>query len=484
MSNPAAMASPISHDAPDLPPPSPVLIVDGDGDGDESATSSTPARHALKLTALLAAIVILSLAPTTHAQLIPGIDEWAESTVASGKSKWVGQRVPFPDPSPRPASIARVRSSLWPLTVHVTQGTSRARAEALLSALESAYALYALTGFTSSFGDGGQGGTADHDVYSMASLASGVDVQIDATEPVSGLDGARAFARVDARVPMANLEACAAQALGEALFMELDPAEAPSVRKSSAAYLAYLATGRMGCDDDAERAEDVPYRAALDSEPSARGARWLSLLEARENRQTGVFLREMWQFSRQYTWDGAGLRGSPDLFEAIAKAIDLRLEKFEDVAAEVSVAGLLALREGPIGAEKRDPRVKHLLAEVAWNALPAHIAPADPAIEPLGSAYLLVHTKGMQPFERLRVWSRGEYGVRWALTAVQLDVTGETIGRVRIPTRDNPNGFLVVELDPRCDSVLVAITNMSDGVPDADVTTGNDVRSVAFMLDR
>jgi len=433
---------------------------------------------------MLVGMMCEGVASPAQGQLIPGIDEWAASTIESGKSKWVGQRVPFPDPSPRPASMATLRSELWPLAVHVTRGTSLTRAQALLTALESAYALYAATGFTGSFGDGGQAGTGEHDVYSMAVLGSGVDAALDATEPVSALDGARAFARVDARVPMANLEACAAQALGELIFLELDPAEAASVRKSSAAYLAYLATGRMGCDDDAERASDLAYRGAMDTEPSARGARFLSLLEQRENHQTGEFLREMWQFTRQHTWDGAGLRGSPDLFEAIAKGMELRQEKLEDVAAELAVAGFLALGEGAIGSSKRDPRVKQLLADVPWGALPEHIAPADPPIDPLGSAYLLVRTREKRPLERLRVWSRGEYGVRWALTAVQLDEAGQPISRVRIPTRDNPDGFLVVELDARCDSVLVAITNMADGVPDADVPHDRHVRSVAFMLDR
>ncbi len=415
--------------------------------------------------------------------MIPGIDAWAQSTVESGKSKWVGQRVPFPDPSSRPASLGYLRSDLWPLTVHITDDRSEGRAIATLAALEAAYAVFSTAGFTGAFGDGGQGGTADHDLYLVPALATGVDARIDATEPVSDLDGARAFALLDARIPGANLETCAAQALGELLFYELDPAEAPSVRKSSAAYLAYLTTGRMGCDDDAERAAEEPFRAAMDARATAGGARWLGLLEGRETRHTGVFLRDMWHFARQHTWDGAGLRGSPDLLEAIARGVDLNHEKLEDVAGELSLTGFLALADGPIGRTRADPRQALLLADVRWSALPVRVRPAEPAIEPLGSAYLTVRTDGMGRGQRLRVWSRGESGVRWALTAAQLDAGGRDLGRVRIPTRDNPDGFLVVELDPRCDCVLVAITNVSDGVPDADAPRAEDVRSVTFMLD-
>ena len=204
----------------------------------------------------------------------------------------------------------------------------------------------------------------------------------------------------------------------------------------------------------------------------------------REDRHTGVFFREMWQFARQYTWEGAGLRGSPDLFEVMVKAKQLRKESFEDIAAELSVTSFHALGAGPIGHAKGDARAAILLSEIPFSALPEHIAPADPAIEPLGSAYLLVRTKDKKPGDRLRIWSRGELGVRWALTAAQLDAEGRTLSRVSIPTRDNPNGFLVVELESRCDSVLIAATNVSDGVPDADAMRPEDVRSIAFMLDR
>ena len=76
------------------------------------------------LSRLLLAFMLGTSAARAEAQLIPGIDEWAQSTIESGKSKWVGQRVPFPDPSPRPAAEAVLRSELWPLAVHVSAGTS------------------------------------------------------------------------------------------------------------------------------------------------------------------------------------------------------------------------------------------------------------------------------------------------------------------------------------------------------------------------
>lgn len=415
-----------------------------------------------------------------RAQLIPGIDEWAEATVKSGESKWKGPRVPFPTPMARPESQARLRSLAWPLTLHGTERMSAARAERTLRSLEDAYALFVATGFVDSFGDGGQAGTGDHDVYIVPFAPAGVDAQVDATEPFSPLDGARAFALLDARIPGENLEVCAAQALAEMLFYERDPAEAESVRKSSAAYLAFLATGRMGCDDAAERADDAPYRAPFGPETGAGGARFLSLIETRETRGTGVFLRDMWQFARQDTWEGAGLRASPDLLEAMVRSIELHQERFEDIAAELALTGYLA-RTPDLHKTRKKP-ISPLMAEVLWDELPEHVGPAEPALEPLGSAFALVHTGGRAA--PLKVWFRGELGVRWALGAVKLDAQGRDLGRLRVPARDNPNGFLVIELDPSCQSVLLAVTNMSDGTPDADAFRGDDVRSVLLMLDR
>jgi hypothetical protein len=311
----------------------------------------------------------------------------------------------------------------------------------------------------------------------VASAAHGADAAIAWSEPLGPYDGARAFALVDARLASAQLEVCATQALLEAFLYELDPAEAPSVRRASAAYAAFLATGTTGCDDDWERALDHPQADPFGDPESAAGALWLARLSERQDHGTGTFLRAMWEFARQRTWEGQGLRASPDVFECIAEALDLGHEKLEQVAGELSEQR--ALEAFPLGvAPARPPIVK-------WDALPSQsAAPVDPVIEPLGARYLWVTLGKPRPGERLRVWSKGELGTRWALLVTRLDASGASLGRVSAPPRKNPNSFVAVELDARTTDVLVSVTNVGDGRPDADVATERFDKGVNILVDR
>ncbi len=429
--------------------------------------------------------------PVLAQSLIPGIDDWAEATTRSAAPKWTGPRVVFPNSAPRPATTGRLDSLLWPLSVQVGPGVSPRRAQEVLAAAEEALCLLEATGWTSGFGDAGQGGTAGRDLYVTHEAPRGAAAQLDATEPVWGLDGARSFAVVDARVPARRLAACVTQALAESVLFELDPAESAGVRRSSAAYLSWLATGVLGCDNEENGRADQPSLSALGPEDSGRGAEWLVALGARQDLNQGTFLRDMWQFARQRTWEGTGLRASPDLLEAIAAALADRGEQLENVAAELADhQGLSWLRasqrEGatakPIKPTKGARRTPW--AELTWSALPAH-PPMASEVEPLGSQYALVRIdRPLEPGDRLRVWSRGEYGARWALSLVALDEDLNLIGRVAAPPRKNPNSFATLEMMPQTRQVLISVTNLVDGVPDPDEGAPFQKGNVMLTIDR
>lgn len=429
------------------------------------------------LAAFVIAVATLALPLRTSAQsLIEGVDSWADATVGMTTKKWVGPRVPFPAPSARPASVARLDSTYWPISVHIENPGLATRARRVLEVLEQSYALLSATGWIDMFGDGGTGGTGGHDLYMVASARSGADAAVDSSIAFGTYDTARAFALLDERVPDASLAVCATQALVEALLYEVDPAEAESVRKSSAAFVAYLTTGELGCDDDAERALARPDEAPFRRGAGAEGAVFLARLSARQDRQTGVFVRDLWQFARQRTWEGTGLRASPSVFECLEKALDLAHEHLEDVAGEL--AEEWALASAPLGAA---PRAR--LAEVTWDVLPEHL-PASPPLGAFGSTYALVHLGQPRPGERLRVWSKGELGARWALSATKLDARGQRLGRVSAPPRKNPNSFVVIELDAHTQDVLVSLTNVGGGIPDPDGPSERFVHAAELIVDR
>jgi hypothetical protein len=413
-------------------------------------------------------LLVLLLHSKALAQTIEGLDSWAEAVVGEKAGKWVGQRVPFPTPSTPPASTGQLASLELPLRVHAGVGVDPRRARRVLQALERIHPVLAAAGWASS---------AVRDVYVVANASHGADAAVTWSEPFGPYDGARAFALVDARVSGAQLEACAAQALLEAFLVELDPAEAASVRRASAAYVAWLATGVMGCDDDVERALEHPQADPFGDPESAGGALWLARLGERQDHHTGSFLRAMWDFARQRTWEGQGLRASPDLFECIDQALALGQEKLEQVAGELSEQRVLA--PFPRGVAPQRPPI------VRWDALPSQSAAlADPVIEPLGARYLWVALEKPRPGERLRVWSKGELGARWVLLVTRLDAKGATVGRISAPARKNPSSFLVVELDDRTTDVLVSVTNVADGRPEADVASERFDKAVNILVDR
>jgi hypothetical protein len=187
----------------------------------------------------------------------------------------------------------------------------------------------------------------------------------------------------------------------------------------------------------------------------------------------GAFVQNMWHFARQRTWEGRGLRGSPDLIEAVAKALELSHTKLEEIAGELANQRALEC-EG---------EVLRSAARVTWSALPVHMPPIAPPLAPLDSAFLLVDLSTSKPGQQLRVWSRGEVGPRWVLSATRLDAHGRALASINAPVRKYPDSELLVELDASTRFVLVSVTNLANGLPDPDLPSTHLERSVRLIVD-
>ena len=117
-----------------------------------------------------------------------------------------------------------------------------------------------------------------------------------------------------------------------------------------------------------------------------------------------------------------------------------------------------------------------------FSALPLHLA-ASPPLGPLDSTFQLVDLEGTRPGRRLIVWSRGEAGVRWALSGSRLDSHGRLLSTVSAPVRKSPDAELYLELDAETRFVLIAVTNVAQGVPDPDGDPERFRRSTRLILD-
>jgi hypothetical protein len=273
----------------------------------------------------------------------------------------------------------------------------------------------------------------------------------------------------------------------------MDPAESPQWRRATAVYLAYLVTGRFGCDDSLivrQQRESWRGYVSHDADTGEGGALLLGAISARHDRETGTFVRDMWNAARQRTPDpDAGLHALPDLYYVLAHGVALARDPLvrivEDFAASRWLAGERrpphALAYPILAALPRSASVV-AYATTRWTELPRSMR-YDGALEPYGTAYVVCDVRGAPSGAALRVWLRGEFGVEWSMVAIRLGASGDEIARVRAPPRPTPESYMPVELFDGTAEVVIAITNLDARGLDAD-EPDDFVRSFRVAMDR
>lgn len=446
--------------------------------------------------------------------LLDGLSEWSDAVQADV----VWPRVPFPTPTDRPADEGLVlRSLLWPVAVHAEPGVDEARTSAVLHALEDAALELDTLGWPAPKYDGGRGGGSELDVYLHADggiaepvafttrpaplereaptryEAARVDVPTSATD----IDGAVTFAEMSDAIDPALTSACAVTTYADALLLSMDPAESPQWRRATAVYLAYLITGRFGCDESLVfRQQTESWRGFVSHDPSTGegGALLVGAISARHDRETGTFIRDLWNATAQYTRDAyespaSDLHALPDYYYVIAQGVAVARDPLtnivEDFAASRWLAGARRPHHAlafPILRALPDAATVPAYAHSSWSELPRSMR-YEGSVEPYATAYAVCDVHDAPAGSRLRVWLRGEFGVEWSLIAIRLDANGDEIARVRAPPRPTPRSYLPVELFEGTAQVVLAVTNIGARGLDAD-QPDDFVRSFRVAMDR
>jgi hypothetical protein len=432
------------------------------------------------------ALAMALQAQSAQAQSDPlGADQMAEAIISMTSPVWTGPRTPAPDPVQRPtrASFA-IPSPYALLRVHADPGVSLHTMRQVMGALERARGRLDAMGWPAPISDGNLGGGSEVDVYLTGALPA--DVYSDGMAPWTYLDRASTFAVLSPATPAANLDACATQAYAEALLMSMDPAEARTWRRATAAWLTWELTGRFGCDEAITRQQAEPFRSWVGGAAGdgAGGALWLAYLSARHDVTPGHFARDVWELASQRTWEGTGLRADPDLWSAIEAAVERSGDRLFDNVEELAVLRWFVGRADPTDAiiaaldgDARVPISRHM------KRIPSRIVARRP-LESFGSAYVVMDAPTWNGSTRLRAWLRGEYGVRWSFVAVQLDDRGNEVRRITAPhSARMPEAYLPIELDQGTRRLLFVVTNLSSALPDADEAEVNE-RAFELIVDR
>ncbi len=427
-----------------------------------------------------------------HGQPKPSADQskdtgtfaaWADFVAASTERRWKAGRVLRPGVSERPAGTAfSLASHRAPVRVHAQMPDQQV--QRLLATLEDTYLWYVREGWPAWRGDGDRMGP-ELDVYLDVPVARGAYQVLNDGMLLGGvIDAASPFVQLAAG-DEARLAACGSVALIDALLLQMDPAEAQAWRATSASYLAMLA-GAGVCEGSVHRRYREPWRTpiAFEGTDPAAAAAWLDGLEIALGVRPGLLLLNVWQHSRQWTWEGVGLRSSPDLWETLS-AFAPQLGLSFDQLAELSAvnAAEQALANIDAAAWRADPlqalgRTLYMEGAARASALPKHFAP-EQALSMWGNAFIAIDVRGEKSQRRLRAWLEGEYGLRWFLQALRVDANGRIHSVLHSPHQKGARRFFEVELTHDTAVVIFAVTLSDTTPPDADLP---DQRVRAFKL--
>ncbi|MEM6957020.1 MAG: hypothetical protein AAF411_11480 [Myxococcota bacterium] len=409
----------------------------------------------------------------------PGAVAMGEALAVASVRRWEGTRAPRREAHERPPTAQRTCAG--DVCIH-GPAALRDQTRPLAEAGAAFIRFLDRASFRSAPADGGRGGDDRLDIY-LSPATNGVAAFMDAENAVRYHDSALTFGVADPRTCGAGLERCVLQAVAQARLLAMLPDEGDGWHEALSAWLLWRYTGRFGAHDEDMQAQFAPRFAPVERARSHSGSLLLAYVDARMGGD-GRFIREVCELARQRTWDDADYRGSPDLWQALAVALDRGGERLHSILEDAAADRARMMLGSPSAVLPGVAPGAGPLAIVDGAELPAH-TPPGPELGPFASSFALVDLgESAREGRRLRVWLRGEYGVEWSLTAIRLGADGEDLGRLSAPPRrGDGRSYLPVEIGPETARVLVAVTNLSHRLPDADEPFDPNGRAFRMIYD-
>jgi len=408
----------------------------------------------------------------------------AEHLNAPGEARYRGPWRPFPERPRRPApGLLRAQSVDLPLEVDADASVGAEQVQRALQAAERAYAWLAARGWPLPYPLDGRHGS-ELVVYLRPGLAAGASAGAEAPIAFTLQDAATTFALLDAALGGEELDRCALSALAQAGLLGHDPAETPAALAAGAALATFLAHGTLGCRPEPERMQRASYLGPLGDDPAQRDAAalWLALEMARHDPNDAGLAAGLYALAEQHSESPNALHGRPDVWQALSSVLHKAGETLDDAAVELAVQRLLLPGGRGAGFDLPPDATVPWSGHATMATLPAAVSPRE-LLMTYGSAYAQVETTPHAPGAQLRIWLRGDAGVRWSLVAVRLDPQGREVGRVSAPPRRVAQSYLPVELDAETASVALVVTKLP-WIPDGRGVQDPDQDAFRLLIDQ
>ena len=408
----------------------------------------------------------LSLSPLQAKADRPFIEDLAAGLAALSPLEWTGPRVDHPEESLRPDSSGSLRSEYLPISIH-WDGRKHRAIRGSRKRLASRRRGLSFIGQPSN----GRawcptvGGEATEIWIFYLKHGPGYVVQVASDSPIlwSFLDRASTFGTLTIGSDHKDLAPCISLALFETMLLAMEPAESHGFRRATSRWLNSYLHQTNACQLHTDTENEELAESSADSLQMLGGRKFFECIHgALDNDPDSTLM--LWQGARQRTWEGTRLRAEPSLWSVLKVLLEAHEISVENLIANCAKNAAVRQITSQSASSEADPK-KGDSAGLSSGRKTLRLKASGAPLQGYETrTRVLEIPKNLQEKE-LRIWLRGEFGVKWVLQATQLSSTGIVLSNVRTPSRRKPHAYLPTQITKEAQKILIQVTNFPDKYP-------------------